>query len=237
MAAVLSHLCASASPWCSHTSPATSGHPSSAVHASPDRGPLLAVPPLRSTRDLRAATGTMAAVLFTWSSPAPGARTPRQLHAVGLRTSGPTRSATLGQIKMLCAVLVTAAHMIFMTGQYLAGAKLFAAPVDLAPVPDAVCRSGAQRLAWRARAPPPRGAPSRRSRVPLAPTPAPGYPSLRRRLSRLRHHGNVPWPSHLATRRRSRRRPVRLRRLLRAKRGPSAGRRTHCSCVGAPSSA
>ena len=42
--------------------------------------------------------------------------------------------------------------------------------------------------------PPPRGAPSQRSRVPLAPTPAPGYPSLRRRLSRLRHHGNVPWP-------------------------------------------
>ena len=32
----------------------------------------------------------------------------------------------LGQIKVLCAVLVTAAHMIFMIGQYLAGAKLFA---------------------------------------------------------------------------------------------------------------
>ena len=54
-----------------------------------------------------------------------------------------SRSATLGQFKMLCAALVTAAHMIFMTGQYLAEAKLFAAPVDLAPVPDAVCRSGA----------------------------------------------------------------------------------------------
>ena len=54
-----------------------------------------------------------------------------------------SRSATLSQFKMLCAALVTAAHMIFMTGQYLAEAKLFAAPVDLAPVPDAVCRSGA----------------------------------------------------------------------------------------------
>ena len=71
--------------------------------------------------------------------------------AVGLHTSGPTRSAMLGQIKVLCAVLVTAAHMIFMIGQYLAGAKLFAAPVDFAPAPDTVCRSGAQRLAWRAR--------------------------------------------------------------------------------------
>ena len=52
---------------------------------------------------------------------------------------------------MLCAVLVTAAHMIFMIGQYLAGAKLFAAPVDFAPEPRTVCRSGAQRLAWLAR--------------------------------------------------------------------------------------
>ena len=41
--------------------------------------------------------------------------------------------------------------MIFMIGQYLAGAKLFAAPVDFAPEPDTVCRSGAQRLAWLAR--------------------------------------------------------------------------------------
>ena len=71
--------------------------------------------------------------------------------AVGLHASGPTRSAMLGQIKVLCAVLVTAAHMIFMIGQYLAGAKLFAAPVDFAPEPCTVCRSGAQRLAWLAR--------------------------------------------------------------------------------------
>ena len=55
----------------------------------------------------------------------------------------PRHPRHLGRFKMLCAALVTAAHMIFMTGQYLAGAKLFAAPVDLAPVPDAVCRSGA----------------------------------------------------------------------------------------------
>ena len=71
--------------------------------------------------------------------------------AVGLHASGSTRSAMLGQIKMLCAVLVTAAHMIFMIGQYLAGAKLFAAPVDFAPEPHTVCRSGAQRVAWLAR--------------------------------------------------------------------------------------
>ena len=59
------------------------------------------------------------------------------------RSARSSRSATLGRFKMLCAALVTAARMIFMTGQYLVGAKLFTAPVDLAPVPDAVCRSGA----------------------------------------------------------------------------------------------
>ena len=138
--------------------------------------------PLLRRSLLRNNSSTSVRPLGPWRpSSSSGARTPRQLHSSRLRTSGPTRSATLGQFKMLCAVLVTAAHMIFMTGQYLAGAKLFAAPVDLAPVPDAVCRSGAQRLAWRARGTTSawctlaalQGTPrsDARSRVPLAPAP------------------------------------------------------------------
>lgn len=102
--------------------------------------------------DLRTATETMAAVLFICVLGQPLVLAHLDgFTAVGLHASGSTRSAMLGQIKMLCAVLVTAAHMIFMIGQYLAGAKLFAAPVDFAPEPRAVCRSGAQRLAWLAR--------------------------------------------------------------------------------------
>ena len=102
--------------------------------------------------DLRATTETMAAVLFICVLGQPLVLAHLDgFTAVGLHASGSTRSAMLGQIKVLCAVLVTAAHMIFMIGQYLAGAKLFAAPVDFAPEPHAVCRSGAQRLAWLAR--------------------------------------------------------------------------------------
>ena len=71
--------------------------------------------------------------------------------AIGLHASGSTRSAMLGQIKALCLTLVTAAHAVFMIGQYLAGAKLFAAPVDFAPEPSSICRSRTQRLAWLAR--------------------------------------------------------------------------------------
>ena len=102
--------------------------------------------------DLRTATETMAAVLFICVLGQPLVLAHLNgFTAVGLHASGSTRSAMLGQIKMLCSVLVTAAHMIFMIGQYLAGAKLFAAPVDFAPEPHTVCRSGAQRLAWLAR--------------------------------------------------------------------------------------
>ena len=66
--------------------------------------------------------------------------------AIGLHASGSARSAMLGQIKALCSVPVTAAH-IFMIGPYLAGAELFTAPVDFAPEPHTICRSCAQRVA------------------------------------------------------------------------------------------
>jgi hypothetical protein len=133
---------------------------------------------------LRTATETMAAVLFICVLGQPLVLAHLDgFTAVGLHASGPTRSAMLGQIKVLCAVLVTAAHMIFMIGQYLAGAKLFAAPVDFAPAHRT--RSAAPApSAWRGspEAPPSRGAPSRRSRGPLSPTP-PLAPSPPRKCS------------------------------------------------------
>ena len=57
----------------------------------------------------------------------------------------------LAQIKSLCAALVSAIHMVFMIGQYLAGARLFAAPVDFVLLAPIVCRTPAQRLTWLAR--------------------------------------------------------------------------------------
>ena len=102
--------------------------------------------------DLRTASETMAAVLFICVLGQPLVLAHLNgFTAIGLHASGSTRSAMLGQIKALCSVLVTAAHMIFMIGQYLAGAKLFAAPVDFAPEPHTICRSCAQRVAWLAR--------------------------------------------------------------------------------------
>ena len=102
--------------------------------------------------DLRASTEAMAVVLFICVLGQPLVLAHLNgFTAVGIHASSSTRSAMLGQIRALCATLVTAAHMIFMIGQYLAGAKLFAAPVDFAPEPSAVCRSRAQRLAWLAR--------------------------------------------------------------------------------------
>ena len=109
-------------------------------------------PPPDQLVDLRAATETMAVVLFICVLGQPLVLAHLDgFTAVGLHASGSTRSTMLIRIKALCAVLVTAAHMIFMIGQYLAGARLFAAPVDFAPEPHLVCRSTAQRLAWLAR--------------------------------------------------------------------------------------
>ena len=138
----------------SKPSAAVGSHELGGAHDPPGHGtpPSPFTPHPEQLVDLRTATETMAAVLFICVLGQPLVLAHLDgFTAVGLHTSGPTRSAMLGQIKVLCAVLVTAAHMIFMIGQYLAGAKLFAAPVDFAPAPDTVCRSGAQRLAWLAR--------------------------------------------------------------------------------------
>ena len=100
---------------------------------------------------IQATTGTLAIVLFVCVIGQPLVLAHLDgFTAVGIHTTASTRSAILGQIKALCSVLVSAAHMIFMIGQYLAGAKLFAAPVDFAPEPATICRSRAQRLAWLA---------------------------------------------------------------------------------------
>ena len=97
--------------------------------------------------DLRTASETMAAVLFICALGQPLVLAHLNgFTAIGLHASGSARSAMLGQIKALCSVPVTAAH-IFMIGQYLAGAELFTAPVDFAPEPHTICRSCAQRVA------------------------------------------------------------------------------------------
>ena len=57
----------------------------------------------------------------------------------------------LAKIKLLCAALVSTLHMVFMIGQYLAGARIFAAPVDFVPPAPTICRTPAQRVAWLAR--------------------------------------------------------------------------------------
>ena len=100
---------------------------------------------------IQTATETLAAVLFVCVIGQPLVLAHLDgFTAVGLHTTVSTRSAILSQIKVLCSILVSATHMIFMIGQYLTGAKLFAAPVDFAPEPAMICRSRAQRLAWLA---------------------------------------------------------------------------------------
>jgi hypothetical protein len=114
-----------------------------------------AVPPVQrldaeQTVDIRSATNATALLIFVSVLVQPLVLA----HADGFTSAGlvmpvsSKRPEAMAAIQHLCAAVATSASYIaFMVGEYANGVRVFTAPVDYRPPPEAICRSPAHRRA------------------------------------------------------------------------------------------
>ena len=104
--------------------------------------------------DVRSATSAAALLIFVSVLVQPLVLA----HVDGFTTAGlvmpiaAKRPDAMSAVQRLCsAVTMATSYIAFMIGEYTNGARVFTAPIDFYPRPDAICRTSEQRRTWQRR--------------------------------------------------------------------------------------